>query len=87
MLNAADILGDSTAFEEVSLAHELCLGAIWLGNRDAYARAAATYDRALLIASYPQRFGTQRPFGTPEYLDSYGISESMRKAVIGNVGN
>ncbi|MDX2065981.1 MAG: hypothetical protein SFX74_09590 [Fimbriimonadaceae bacterium] len=83
MLNAADILGDSTAFEEVSLAHELCLGAIWLGNRDALARAASTYDRALLIASYPQRFGTQRPFGTPEFLDSYGISEAMRRAVIG----
>lgn len=80
--NAALVCQHGQYFLDYALAHELSICSLLLGNKDAWL-AAASYDRMLMSANYPQRFATQfdgemtlRDFTTE------GINDRMRKTVM-----
>lgn len=81
--NAALVCQHGHNFEDFTLAHELCVCALLLGDKSASWLCGASYDRMLLSASYPQRFCTQF-MGIPAKLQTYtnvGINDTMRLAV------
>jgi len=57
--HAALILQHGHVPEDYLLAHEFCVVALALGEKQAARLAAATEDRFLMSLSRPQRFGTQ----------------------------
>jgi len=64
-LHAAFILQHSSEPDDYLLAHEMCLAALALGEKNARWLAAATEDRFLRAIGRDQRFGTQFEGGAP----------------------
>ncbi len=64
-LNAAFILQHSSEADDYLLAHEMCLAALALGEKNARWLAAASEDRFLRAIGRNQRFGTQYEGGAP----------------------
>lgn len=80
--NAALVCQHGQYFLDYALAHELSICSLLLGNKDAWL-AAASYDRMLLSANYPQRFATQYDgeMALKEFTTD-GINDRMRKTVM-----
>ena len=83
--NAALVLQHGAVWEDYAMAHELSLASLLLGNRDACWLLAASYDRMLDSAGYPQRFGTQYEILAGHLIlkrtDPSGINDRMRQAL------
>lgn len=84
--NASLVLQHGSGWEDYVLAHELSICSLLLGGKKAAWLAAATYDRLLGSAGYPQRFGTQYSSdGSGPLLfdpvDPRGINDAMRAAM------
>ena len=82
--HASLVLQHGSTWKDYSLAHELSICSLLLGNMKAAWLTAASYDRMLGSAGYRQRFGTQYgsigglPFTFDPY-DSFAINDSERK--------
>ena len=81
---AALILQHGNAPEDALLAHELCVAALVLGEKQAAWLAAASEDRFLMRISRPQRFGTQFRSGGPNqpmelYTTDGAVTDSLRR--------
>jgi hypothetical protein len=76
----------SSTFDDYATAHELAVCAVLRGKRSASWIAGASYDRMMLSASYPQRFGTQFMMSGSKYsfdtIDTTMTNDRQRKAVI-----
>lgn len=84
--HASLVLQHGSNWNDYSLAHELSICSLLLGRREAAWLAAATYDRMLVSAGYPQRFGTQysSDAGMAFKIDPYDLaatSDVIRKAM------
>ena len=84
--NASLVLQHGSSWTDYSLAHELSICSLLLGNKKAAWLSAATYDRMLGSGGYRQRFGTQ--YGsigngkfTLDLIDPTGINDTERKAM------
>lgn len=84
--HASLVLQHGSCWRDYSLAHELSICSLLLGNKKAAWLSAATYDRMLGSGGYRQRFGTQ--YGsvgggkfTLDAFDTTAISDSQRKAL------
>ncbi len=84
--HASLVLQHGSSWKDYSLAHELSICSLLLGNKKAAWLSAATYDRMLGSGGYRQRFGTQ--YGsigggkfTLDLVDTTGINDTMRKAM------
>ncbi|MBS1724834.1 MAG: hypothetical protein JSS66_17975 [Armatimonadetes bacterium] len=84
--NAAFLFQHGERFMDFATAHELSVCSVLLGNKDASWIAGASYDRMMLAASYPQRFGTQYfSLGDKwefDMIDTSLINDTERVAVI-----
>lgn len=82
----AFIFQHAMTFEDYATAHELAICAVIRGEISATWIAGASYDRMMVSASYPQRFGTQfRSTGDKITFDTIDISmtnDRERKIVI-----
>lgn len=72
--------------EDYLLAHEMCVAALALGEREARWLAAASEDRFLMNIDRPQRFGTQfRSTGPDQPFKLYevdpGVTDDLRRAL------
>jgi hypothetical protein len=76
----------SSTFDDYATAHELAVCAGLRGKKSASWIGGATYDRMMLSASYPQRFGTQFMMSGSKYsfdtIDTIMTNDRQRKAVI-----
>ncbi|MBS1719115.1 MAG: hypothetical protein JST35_01575 [Armatimonadetes bacterium] len=76
----------ASTFEDYASAHELAVCAVLRGKKSASWIAGASYDRMMLSASYPQRFGTQFMMSGSKYIfdtiDTSMTNDRQRKAVI-----
>lgn len=85
LYNAALVLQHGEGYRDFMLAHELCLGAIARGYKDAAWLVSRTYDRMLDNGGRAQRFATQQSGGRDGktfYImeaDLPGPSDTMRK--------
>ncbi|MEI8282657.1 MAG: hypothetical protein WCG75_09660, partial [Armatimonadota bacterium] len=84
--HASLVLQHGSTWRDFSLAHELSICSLILGNKKAAWLSAATYDRMLGSGGYRQRFGTQ--YGSVgggkfslDLVDSTGINDTERKAM------
>ncbi len=84
--HASLVLQHGSTWRDYSLAHELSICSLLLGNKKAAWLSAATYDRMLGSGGYRQRFGTQ--YGSVgngkfslDLVDPTGINDSERKAM------
>jgi hypothetical protein len=86
-VNAAFVFQHSSEFEDYATAHELGVAAMLLGNKNGKWIAGAAYDRMMLSAGYPQRFGTQFRMVAGKFdfspIDKRFVSDTMRRAIIG----
>lgn len=84
--HASLVLQHGSCWNDYSLAHELSICSLLLGNKKAAWLSAATYDRMLGSGGYRQRFGTQYgsvghgPFSL-DLVDTTGINDSERTAM------
>jgi len=84
--HASLVLQHGSYWGDYSLAHELSICSLLLGNAKAAWLAAATYDRMLQSGGHHQRFGTQYssegsgPFKF-DPCDTTGIGDAERKAM------
>lgn len=84
--HASLVFQHGSTWEDYSIAHELAICSLLLGNLEWANLAAVTYDRMLLSAGYRQRFGTQYsnlgniPL-TIEPIDTTAINDAERKAL------
>lgn len=84
--HASLVLQHGSYWGDYSLAHELSICSLLLGNTKAAWLAAATYDRMLESGGHHQRFGTQYssdgngPFKF-DPCDTAGIGDTIRKAM------
>lgn len=84
--HASLVLQHGSTWRDYSLAHELSMCSLLLGNKKAAWLSAATYDRMLGSGGYRQRFGTQ--YGSVgngkfslDLVDTAGICDAERKAL------
>jgi hypothetical protein len=83
---SAMVLQHAAEPEDYLLAHEFCVVALSLGERDARWLSAATEDRFLMGIGRPQRFGTQYRSAGPNQpyklhkVDS-GVTDGLRRAL------
>jgi len=86
-VHAAFVFQHSSEFDDYATAHELGVAAMLLGDKNGNWIAGAAYDRMMLSAGYPQRFGTQfRMMGDKidfSPIDKRFVSDTMRRAIIG----
>ena len=84
--HASLVFQHGTTWNDFSIAHELAICSLLLGNLEWANLAAVTYDRMLLSAGYRQRFGTQYtnlgniPL-TMDPIDTSAIGDAERKAL------
>ena len=84
--HASLVLQHGEVWGDYSLAHELAICSLIMGNQDSAWLAAATYDRMLESGGHHQRFGTQyKSFGNSGFMlgtvDTVGISDAQRKVM------
>lgn len=82
---AAMVLQHAPLPDDYLLAHDLCVVALALGEKDAAWLAAATQDRYLMSLEKPQRWATQYRSKNAEPISLWkvapGVTDSMRKAL------
>jgi hypothetical protein len=79
--NASVVLQHGHDFEDFRLAHELAIGAVALGDREAVWLISRTYDRMLLTLGHRQRLNTQSRGETGQLMpwDPTSVNERIRK--------
>ena len=84
--HASLVLQHGQVWGDYSLAHELAICSLIMGNKDSAWLVAATYDRLLESGGHHHRFGTQyKSFGNSGFMlgtvDTVGISDAQRKVM------